>query len=125
MNQIARVSVETLKQDHWCLLVVFQFENDVGATPLVALNPVDLYLDIFFKGWEVFAYGVAGATGNVPGVTPQLPPNLISYGALDTATIEEGTLALTVVYPDTTIDHFRLQFFLLRLCAQQHRDRCR
>ena len=92
-------------------LTTIQFENDPGATPLVGFNPVNIYLDIFFKGWEVFDFGVAGSTANVPGVLPQSPPVLIGYGTLDAATVEQGTPALTVIYQDTTVDHFDFNSF--------------
>ncbi|KAL6720628.1 hypothetical protein ACLMJK_002553 [Lecanora helva] len=90
---------------------IARFENDPGATPLVAANPVDLYLDIFWQGWEVFTFGAAGDPTNLPGVIPQSPDNLISFGTLDAATIDQGTPELTVVYPDTTIDHFSFYSF--------------
>lgn len=72
----------------------------------MAGNPLEIYQDIFFQGFEVFIAGVAGATSDLPGVEPQSPPNLITYGTLGIATIDQGTPELTVVYPDTTIDHF-------------------
>lgn len=109
LNQIARVSACTI-QCIYVVLIILQFENDVGATQLVAANPVNVYDDMFFQGFEVF---VAGTTMNTPGVEAQSPPNVITYGATAVSTILQGTPALTVLYADSTIDHFSFFSFFL------------
>jgi hypothetical protein len=43
-------------------------------------------------------------------------PNLIGYGTLTLATIDQGTPELTVVYPVTKVDHFNF-FSLFYGCA--------
>ena len=94
---------------HRALTNILQFENDQGALPLVAANPVNLYLDIFFNGWEAFVAGTGGVVAT--GVAPQSPPNVTGYGSIDVATILQGTAVLTTVYPDTTINHFDFNSF--------------
>ncbi|KAF2674293.1 hypothetical protein BT63DRAFT_6662 [Microthyrium microscopicum] len=47
----------------------------------------------------------------VTGVIPNTQNNMAAFSALDTATVLEGTAAMTTVYPDSTIDHFDLYSF--------------
>ena len=71
------------------------------------LDPINLYLDIFFNGFA----GVSAALPTVAGVRPQSPNNDIVYGQRVAATIEQGQPSMTTDYPDSTVDYLDLESF--------------
>ena len=86
-----------------------QFENTPNAIPVVALVPVGIKYDILFNGFVLASNGVNG--NPLAGIIPQSPPNDIGYGGLNLPTITQGQPAMTVVYPDTTVQYFDLKSF--------------
>jgi hypothetical protein len=86
---------------------VARFDNDVGI-PAVAVDPVGIYLDIYWQGMTLVNTG--GLQDSV-GVTPNSRPNYAAFSALATATITEGQPSMMTNYEDSTIDHFDLQSF--------------
>lgn len=85
-----------------------RFENDANGVPLVAVAPINLYLDIFWQGMSLTMTTAASA---LSGIVVNSPLNCAAYGAGDTATITQGTPSMTVNYADSTIDHFDLKSF--------------
>ena len=86
-----------------------QFENSDKALPLAAVFPAGIYLDILFKGFVAVSNGINGMP--LAGLVPQSPPNDIGYGGLNLPTLTQGPPTMTVVYPDTTVQYFDLEFF--------------
>ena len=69
--------------------VTSQFDNDVGV-PAVAVNPINVYLDIFWKGMSL-AETSASSTQDLPGLIPNSPPNCAAFASGDSATTLQGT----------------------------------
>ena len=86
-----------------------QFDNDVG-TPVVAVGPINIYLDILWKGMSLVETS-ASSTQDLPGVIPNSPPNCAAFAPGDTATTLQGTPEMTAVYDDSTISNFTLDSF--------------
>ena len=86
-----------------------QFDNDAG-TPLVAVGPINEYLDIFWKGMSLVET-TSSSTKNLPGLVPNSPENCAAFGPGDVATILQGTPEMTAVYEDSTISNFTLGSF--------------
>ncbi|KAF1992196.1 hypothetical protein K402DRAFT_387852 [Aulographum hederae CBS 113979] len=84
-----------------------RFDNENGV-PLVAVAPIDIYLDIKWNGMSL-AETLIDST--VPGIVPNTPKNYAAYAVPDTATITQGQPAMTVNYPDSTISSFSLRSF--------------
>lgn len=71
--------------------------------------PVGIYGDLLFNGFVAVSIGVGG--NPVAGILAQSPPNVIGYGALSQLDNLQGQPAMTVVYPDTTVQYFDLTSF--------------
>lgn len=86
-----------------------QFDNDPGV-PVLAVGPINIYLDILWKGMSLVETS-ASNTQDLPGVIPNSPPNCAAFGTGDTATALQGTPEMTAVYDDSTISNFTLGSF--------------
>ena len=71
--------------------------------------PVGIYGDMLFNGFVALSIGLGG--NPAAGVLAQSPPNIIGYGALSQLDNPQGQPAMTVVYPDTTVQYFDLTSF--------------
>lgn len=85
----------------------FKFDNDQGL-PAVGVSPINIYLDIFWKGMSL------AETSNVqdlPGIIPNSPPNFATFSPKNAATLTQGTPEMTTVYDDSTVSYLNLYSF--------------
>lgn len=111
LNQDARVSPRSF-QDLLVADRTWQFENDNAAIPLVAAEPIDEYLDLYFNGMTLLSITLGP---NAVGVIPQSPDNVAAFGVQQAATVLQGQPALTSVYDDSTIFAFDFHDFFFGL----------
>lgn len=84
-----------------------RFDNADGL-PIVAFSPINTYLDIF---WQGMSLAKTAGLQNLAIVKPNSPDNYAAFSRLNLATLPQGQPAMTVNYPDSTIDHFDLNSF--------------
>jgi hypothetical protein len=54
-----------------------RFDNDDNGTPLVAVEPINVYDDIYWQGMSLAETTLDGTS---PGLVPNSPPNYAAYG---------------------------------------------
>ncbi|KAL5113988.1 hypothetical protein ACEQ8H_008135 [Pleosporales sp. CAS-2024a] len=84
---------------------VARFDNADGI-PLVALSPINYYLDLF---WQGFRLAETASLQNVALVKPNSPPNVASFGALNL--LQGGQASIQAAYADSTVSAFDLDSF--------------
>ncbi|KAF1912824.1 hypothetical protein BDU57DRAFT_457191, partial [Ampelomyces quisqualis] len=84
-----------------------RFDNADGL-PLVALSPINIYLDLF---WQGMALAKTSGLQNLAIVKPNTPDNYAAFSKLNVLTSSQGQPAMTVNYPDSTVDSFDLTSF--------------
>ena len=87
-------------------LQLARFDNLSG--PPVAIKEIGQYLDIDFKG--IFLIPTLNLPGH-PGVPPNTPSNMAGFTLVNPVSLLKGPPAMSVNYPDSTVDFFDLESF--------------